>query len=265
MPVADSHCHASLAWYEPVESLLFEMDRNGVDHAILIQIQGQSNNDYQFECVRRYPGRFASVVIVDHERPDALDDLRRLADRGAVGLRLRAGARSPGDDPLAIWRAAARLRLAISCAGSPDELASPALAELASGLPDLAIVVEHLGSLKARDAAPERRAVVDAVFGLSRFPNVYMKVPGLGEFCTRAMPVREPFPFERPIPPFLDTAFASFGPGRLMWGSDYPPVSGREGYAAALNLAREQFAATSDEGRADIFGGAALAVFPVGR
>src|SRR3712207_7013572 len=43
------------------------------------------------------------------------------------------------------------------------------------------------------EEAPERRPVAK-VFGLSRYPNAYIKVPGLGEFATRAMPVREPFP-----------------------------------------------------------------------
>ena len=31
MPIVDSHCDLSLSWYEPVEVLLFQMERNGVD------------------------------------------------------------------------------------------------------------------------------------------------------------------------------------------------------------------------------------------
>jgi L-fuconolactonase len=49
----------------------------------------------------------------------------------------------------------------------------------------------------------------------------------------------------------------------MMWGSDYPPVSGREGYHLALNLTMEQLASKSDADRAAIFGGTALATFPV--
>src|SRR5207245_282300 len=48
VPVVDSHCHVSPVWYEPVEVLLSQMERNGVDHAVLIQMAGQANNDYQF-------------------------------------------------------------------------------------------------------------------------------------------------------------------------------------------------------------------------
>ena len=88
-------------------------------------------------------------------------------------------------------------------------------------------------------------------------------MPGLGEFCRRAMPVTEPFPFERPLPPLLELAYDSFGPGRLMWGSDYPPVSAREGYRNALQLVMEQFAGKGEEERRLIFGETALSVFPL--
>src|SRR3979411_3285036 len=117
MGSVDSNCHASLHWYEPIETLLFEMDRNDVDQAVLIQINGQYDNTYQQECVRRYPQRFTSVVLVDPQQPDALETLDRLAEAGASGVRLRPDARSPGADPLAIWRAAGRLGLAVSCGG----------------------------------------------------------------------------------------------------------------------------------------------------
>ena len=49
----------------------------------------------------------------------------------------------------------------------------------------------------------------------------------------------------------------------MMWGSDYPPVSGREGYHLALTLTLEQFAGKSEGDRAAIFGQTALATFPV--
>ena len=86
MGFVDGHCHASLQWYEPIETLLYEMDRNDVEQAVLIQINGQYDNSYQQECVRRYPGRLASVVLVDHTQPDAQATLTRLAEAGARGV-----------------------------------------------------------------------------------------------------------------------------------------------------------------------------------
>jgi len=102
MEIVDSHCHVSLVWFQPVETLLHEMDRNGVHRAVLIQMMGQTDNSYQQECMHRHPDRFASVVLVDHARADAVQELRRWLDDGATGLRLAPDARSPGEDPLAI-------------------------------------------------------------------------------------------------------------------------------------------------------------------
>ena len=263
MLIVDSHCHASDSWYEPIESLLFQMDRNGVEKAILIQMNGQANNAYQSECVRRYPARFGSVVIVNSELPDASTTLARLAEAGASGVRFQAAARSPGDDPYAIWRAAAGFGLSVSCGGGAADFASDSFASLIAALPNLRLVVEHLGSVNHPvDGGTE--GMRRKVFGLARFPNVSMKIHGLGEFSRRALPVAEPFPFETPIPPLFDAVYDAFGPTRLMWGSDFPPVSGREGYTNALRFSMERFAGRSEADRAAIFGGTALSVFPVG-
>jgi len=45
MVTVDAHCHVSPCWYEPVESLLFQMDRNHVEQAVLVQYMGQLYND----------------------------------------------------------------------------------------------------------------------------------------------------------------------------------------------------------------------------
>jgi L-fuconolactonase len=46
-----------------------------------------------------------------------------------------------------------------------------------------------------------------------------------------------------------------------MWGSDFPPVAGREGYANALQLCQHQFADRPAAHQAAIFGGVASTVF----
>ena len=248
MPTADSHCHVSPSWYEPVEVLLFQMERNGVDHAALIQMSGQFDNRYQQECLKRYPGKFASVVVVDVNRESAVADLERWAGEGASGVRFNP------DAPLVLWEAAARLGLSVSCIGSIARFASPEFDKLFDHLPDLPIVIEHLGALKWDSEGGEQ------IFALARHPNAYMKIHGLGEFSKRALPAKEPLPFVEPIADLLERAYAAFGPSRLMWGSDYPPVSSREGYANALGFTRERL--QGKDGLDDVFGGTCLRVFP---
>lgn len=259
MRIVDSHCHAALGWYEPIEVLLSQMDRNGVELAALIQINGQTDNSYQAECVRRYPDRLRSVVLVDASQLDAVPQLEQLVAEGATGVRLPPGARSPGDDPLAIWRKAAELGVTVSCGGSREAFADPAFAEVFEACPTLPIVIEHLGSLKWSDLS--EGGPRPPMFELARFPNAYIKIHGLGEFSERALPVREPFPFVEPIAPLLELAYDAFGAGRIMWGSDYPPVSMREGYGNALRFTMERLADKSDNERALMFGGVAARLF----
>ncbi len=44
MPIVDSHCHAATSRYEPIDVLLRQMDRIGIDQAVLIQMNGQADN-----------------------------------------------------------------------------------------------------------------------------------------------------------------------------------------------------------------------------
>ena len=158
-------------------------------------------------------------------------------------------ARSPGGDGLAIWRAARDLGIAVSSPGSGEDFASPEFAALVEALPDLPIVIEHL-------AGGNR-----AAFALARFPNVYLKVPGLGEMTSRSADRNAAFPFDRSGGAIFAEALAAFGAQRLMWGSDFPVVCSREGYANALRFCLETFASCDPSERELIFGGVAGRVF----
>jgi L-fuconolactonase len=262
MMIVDTHTHASHAWFEPVEELIHQMDRNDVRHAILVQIRGQYRNDYLFECAERFPGRLLPAVALDPHDGDPERDLEELKRRGARGIRLWASWRDEAS--MRLWRAAESLALPVSCNGAAAEFASPEFAELVESLPRLPIVIEHLGASTNRDREGVLDDVRRKVLALSRFPNTYMKIHGLGEFAKRAYPVREPFPFEQPIPPRLREAYDAFGADRLMWGSNFPPVSGLEGYRNSLRFPMEQFADLPEAERASIFGGAAARVYGIG-
>lgn len=263
MTIVDSHCHATPIWYGDIDAILFEMNRNNVQHAMLVQIGGYFDNEYQFKAVEQYPGRFANVVLTDYSKPDAVQVLEQLAQRGISGVRINANVRSPGDDPFAIWKAAARLGLSITSGGQSADFASEAFAQILQMVPEVPVVIEHLGSINNPTGDPRQTELRETVFGLARFPNAHLKIHGLGEFATRALPVTEPFPFVQPIPPAFEMAYDAFGPRRMMWGSDFPLVNSREGYPLSLKLAMDQFKDKSEEDRAWIFGKTALKVFPV--
>ncbi len=178
--------------------------------------------------------------------------MRHWAAQGIVGIRLEATARAQTADPLAQWRTATELDLVVSAPCTPDALLSPQFAEVVDTFPNLQIVIEHLAGVNTDTQPPY--AEFEQVLALARHPNLSIKLPGFGEFCPL------PYPFAA-VPPLARRAVEAFGPQRVMWGSDYPPVSSREGYEHSLRYPMEYFADLSDADRAWIFGKTALRVW----
>jgi L-fuconolactonase len=262
--IVDSHVHVSTSWYEPVETLLFHMDQHGVAQAVLVQESAQTDNTYLFECALRYPTRFPVVVNVDSSRPDAIETVEDLVAKGASGLRLKATVRSPGGDPYAIWRVASRLGVPISCSGLTADYLDDEFTLCAEAAADVPIVTEHLGAastIEQEEVTAETRFAVQR--RLAAIPNVLVKFHGFGEFSPRARPAVEPFPFELPVLPLFEHAYETFGPSRMMWGSDFPPVSRREGYRNSLLQPMEVFRDKPEAERAMMFGDLASSVFRI--
>ncbi|WP_334152331.1 amidohydrolase family protein [Microbacterium sp.] len=94
----------------------------------------------------------------------------------------------------------------------------PDIARLAGAIPELQIVVDHLGkpSVGTADAptlpSPEWVRDLDE---LARHPNTFCKLSGLPAEAGGTWSAAQ-------LEPFLDAAADAFGDQRLMWGSDWP-------------------------------------------
>ena len=260
MIIVDAHVHTALHIYEPIEIVLAQMKHNGVAKTVLIQSTTTTDNGYLIEGLRRFPGQFSAVCRVDVDTDHALQDLGKWAAAGCDGIRLRNFQRSPGSDPLAIWRRAEQLELSASVGGPTDVFATEDFHRLVASVPDLKIVLEHLAGMgeyalgDRQQRAEPPYADYQQALKLADYPNTYLKIHGMGEICP------PPFPYPE-IPPFVRMAYDAFGPRRMMWGSDFPPVSLREGYRNALRFTMEQMPFCSDEDLDWIFGRTALSVY----
>jgi len=89
---------------------------------------------------------------------------------------------------------------------------------LAESVPELRIVLDHLGKPRVgTPEAPQRPSAewLRDLADLARQPQVFCKLSGLpAETGGRWT--------DDQVVPFLDAALESFGPQRLMWGSDWP-------------------------------------------
>jgi L-fuconolactonase len=261
MDVIDTHCHVSPVWFEPVETLLFHMDRHGVAHAILTQLLGQSDNDYQTQCVARYPGRFSSVVAVDAGAADAAARLRALAAAGARGVRMRPDTRAAGADPYALWRIAGEAQLIVSCVGPAATFLTAEFSDVLAAFPSVSVLAEHLGGW-GRPDCDGTPATLEGIKTLARFPNFHLKVPPLGQLVKRApqLPSGGRTLGLAPARVALDL-LEVYGADRLAWASDFPVVSSREGYANALAWTLELFAEVPSAVGEQVFAGTARRLF----
>ena len=124
-----------------------------------------------------------------------------------------------------------------------------ALAERFAGVP---IVIDHLGhpAIGAKRSDSQMRQLL----GLSRHPHVLMKLSGFYHFSHEQFPYRDCWDMARAV---SDT----FGPERLLWGSDFPHVVPSCGYAPSLALLDEVFPQWGDRQRAAVLGGNALRLY----
>ncbi|ALX65788.1 amidohydrolase family protein [Microbacterium sp. XT11] len=256
MRALDSHLHLwspdvlEYTWLEG--PLAYEFETLELQHARIDGVSVEEAVFVQAECVEeqfldevaRVSGlaREAGVVgIVAGIRLDRGDETLRALDALAgydlvVGVRhLLQGepdglAASPAF--IAGARALASRGLAFDACVRARQLSD--VAALAAAVPDLRVVLDHVGKPEVgRAAAPEAPAAewVSDLRAVARHPLVSCKLSGLpaeaGGDWTAAQ-----------LEPFLDEALAAFGPERLMWGSDWPvsvvgPAEDGDPYAPA--------------------------------
>ena len=230
MLIIDTHCHAGRSWFEPIEILELEMDRNGVHKAVLIQHGGTYDNTYLLQEAAWRPGRFKVAVLVDPESSDPLGDLTRLAEQGVAGVRIAPAGRFAKAGPYDMWRRAGELGLVVTSLGRVSEFASADFARVLDACPDTHVILEHLAGAGI-DEPPY--ADFAAALRHGERGNTSIKVPGLGEICSRPPRLLPELEFDH-VPPLFEMARDAFGVQRMMWGSDFPPSAAREGYANTL-------------------------------
>ncbi|HYR84363.1 MAG TPA: amidohydrolase family protein [Terriglobia bacterium] len=266
---ADSHRYPRAAlgghqsvWSEErpvsVERLIVEQDRAGIGKAALVQASTcyGHDNSYIADAVEAYPERFTGVFSCDILAPDACDTMTHWMARGLTGLRLfTTGSTMPGqagwlDDPRAFpsWRKAEDTRLPVCLQMTAEGI--PQLENVLHRFPGLRVVLDHLAR-PAQDDGPPYKAS-DSLWGLARFPGVYVKVTErnfLGARTGRATPET-----------FFGRLVSAFGASRIAWGSNFP--ASERSLPDLLALAQDALRFLPETDRGWIFARTAQALYP---
>lgn len=220
----------------PVGLLMREMETAGVDKAVLVQPSNYGfDNRYLADCLARYPGRFAGVMRIDPVDAAAPARLSMWVEEyGIRGLRIAPFRILDGewvhDQRIApLWRRAERLQIPVCFQGVRGRLGQlvQMVRRLCETYPGLAIALDHMGHPTVADGAGSSESL--ALLSLAGCRQVYVKVSG--HYALSAEPYPHPDTW-----PLMQTLLSSFGPERLMWGSDFPYILQHGGHGMSLDL-----------------------------
>lgn len=255
----------------PVEDLLVRMDGAGVDAAVLVPLDG--SDEYVIEVLQRHPRRFAAVAVATPAElgtgeADPVRAFRSRQERGPFGALRTSWLGEPGkpvesSPAFPVLRHLAEEGLPLWSYLPPAQLAL--LEELVSALPDLRVVLNHLGFCphgmwvdehrRPRFADPFPDSLVQRLLRLADAPGVHVLVSGQYALSTEPPPYADLFAVTRRLA-------AAYGAERLLWGSDHPWPSEVPGYSGLPGLVT---AALPDLDAAElrlVLGGTARALFP---
>ena len=234
----DSHCHAWEHWpYQPpvpdsltrgsFDQLIFEMDSNGVDRALIVcaEIEGNpANNQYVYDQVKEHHKRFSFVIDVDsfwkesyHQSGAAQrlqDGITRWQPAGFthyIADTAEDGSWLNSHDGLEMFELAQEHNLIASIHCRPQHQIH--IRELAKRFPRTSILIHHMGHPKSLE--PEG---LSEILATAKYGNVYVKVSGFYNSTTQAT---WDFPLAD-VQPIVHALYQRFGVERLLWGSDYP-------------------------------------------
>lgn len=242
-------------------NLLPEARAAGVTASVLVQTVTVADETPEFLALAADSDLVAGVVgWTDLTRPDVADALAGLRQlpggQHLVGIRHQVQGEP---DPRWLLRPDVRRGLAaVGAAGLAYDLVVlprqlPACVEAAREHPGLTFVLDHAGKPPVASGALEPWAA--AVRSLAALPNTVCKLSGL---VTEADPKTWTTDDLRP---YADTVLDAFGPGRLMFGSDWPVCTLAATYGEVIGAARELTDSLSGSERAAVFAGTAARVY----
>jgi L-fuconolactonase len=275
--IIDAHQHfwrvdrGDYGWIPPDDQTLYRdylpadlephLAKHGVEGTILVQAAPTSaETDFLLGLAKRTPFVFGVVGWADFDHQGAPSTIARLAENPLlVGLRPMVQD-IPDDDWLLrpeldpAFRALVDLGLVFDALVLPRHLSR--LLVVLDRYPTLKVVVDHAAKprVSERRLAPWR-AEIEAV---AAHPNAVCKLSGLVTEAGPSWGVED-------LRPYVDYLLASFGPDRLIWGSDWPVVNRAGGYELWWRATDELLRSRGPSERTAVLGGNAARVYLASR
>ena len=230
-----------------VEFLLETQDAAGVGRAVIVQPDSYDDpvtTKYVADCLKRYPDRLAACGLINPQAPDAVERLEhQVKDLGFGGTRLYLSRHKnpmelayPDQDRL--WQKVEELDVCFIVLASAQDL--PYLEPMIARHPGVKVVIDHMGRPPVWEQEPF--PLLTNITKLAKYPQVFVKISNMHGLSKTEFPHPDTHGIARAL-------YNAFGPQRLMWGTDFPGVTRKIGYARAVDLILNHLDFLSSEDR----------------
>lgn len=234
------------------------LDAHGIDGTVLVQAAATVHEtEYMLGLADATPSIKGVVGWINFENPADLAHLRRLAahprflgvrpmiqDIPDVNWMLR-------DDVQWAYRAILDLDLTFDALGFPQHISN--FATLMARYPQMRVVYDHCMKPQIRDQQAGHDAFSEWADGITRLAQ---ETSGCCKFSGLVTEAADGWTIED-LRPFAAHVLDSFGPDRVMWGSDWPVCRLQADYGDWNDVAHRLTRHLTDAQRAEIFGGTA--------
>lgn len=224
--------------------ILAHARQSGVGKIVLIQMSYYgADNRYMLDVLATAPLTFRGVAVIDPLGKDVAERMDRLKPMGVRGFRIyltdQAAAKHLESGAFdRMFRAATEKGMVLCALINPEYL--PALSRICARLPDTPVVVDHLGRIGM--SGPIEQKQVRWLCDLHRHGKVRVKVSAFYALGDKRPPHVE-------LSDLIRRVYDSFGPQRLLWGSDCPFQILNEPYEASIAVIRDHLSFLSQADR----------------
>ncbi|MCV0437703.1 MAG: amidohydrolase family protein [Hydrogenophaga sp.] len=231
----------------------------GITATILVQAAPTvAETDYLLGIADAIPWTAGVVGWIDFERPDERGTLDRLAAHPKL-VGVRPMVQDIADDdwitgPGIAWAFDALQERGLAFDALGYSRHARRFLKLCETHPDLRVVIDH--GLKPAIARGEFEPWAADMRDLARNSGAFCKLSGLASEAAYGAPVVS-------LQRYADVLLETFGPSRLMWGSDWPVCTTAIGYSEWLLACETWMAPLDPDARARVFGANALAFYQI--
>jgi len=210
------------------EDFLRVMDQAGVDRAVAVQPTPYGwDNSYLMDVCSADKDRFRKIILVDPISKTAGEDLQRLVEKGADGLRINLNINSietwENESFLGMINTAQVLEIPVCFQLTPDYF--PLIRSLSIQFSNITFVLDHLG--RPQKGSRPKDGLFISLLKLAELKNIFIKLSGLNYYSKEARPYKDTWPL-------LHAAKEAYSAKRCIWGSDFPFVNDHWSYEKQL-------------------------------